>query len=162
MASRWVANGKAAKGASIWLALAGLLFALTVARPAPSDDLRVLHLENEIRRLQRELDVQARRIDQLERAARNAALPGARTAASERMDSSPAWLVSTNWDRLRLGMKVTDVVALLGRPTSVRTDANGKVDSLWYAMQLGPAAVLTGNVQLSASGVAKINKPELR
>jgi hypothetical protein len=155
-----VANGKPAKGAFTWLSLGGLLFALAVVLPAPSEDLRVLHLESEIRRLQRELDVQTRRIDQLERAARNAARPGARVG--ERTDSSPAWLISTNWDRLRPGMKVTEVIALLGRPTSVRTDADGKVDSLWYAMELGPAAVLTGNVQLSASSVAKINKPELR
>jgi hypothetical protein len=160
MASRWVADAKPAKGASVWLAPAGLLCALAVALPVSSDDLRVLHLESEIRRLQRELDVQARRIDQLERAARNAALPGARDG--KRMDSSPAWLVSTNWDRLRPGMKVTEVIALLGRPTSVRTGADGKVDSLWYAMEVGPAAVLTGNVQLSASSVAKINKPVLR
>jgi hypothetical protein len=59
-------------------------------------------------------------------------------------------------------MKELDVIALLGRPTSVRTDSDGKTRSLLYAMELGPTAVLAGNVRLSDAGVTEINKPALR
>jgi predicted RNase H-like nuclease (RuvC/YqgF family) len=130
---------------------------------AQVDDLRVRQLENEVTRLQRELSAQSRRIDELERTVRNAPVaPRTPAATTPREDGSPAWLVSTNWDRLRPGMKEIDVVALLGRPTSVRTDADGKRHSLFYALELGPNAVLSGNVQFGAAGVTAINKPVLR
>ena len=44
----------------------------------------------------------------------------------------------------------------------MRTDADGKLRALLYAIELGPNAVLAGNVQLGDSGVAQINKPALR
>ena len=153
---------RARAGGVLVIAIAGLPFALAVPSVSRGEDLRVLHLESEVRRLQRELDTQARRIDQLERAARNSVTSRALSNGAARTDSSPAWLVSSNWERLRPGMKVTDVVALLGRPTSVRTGKNGKVESLWYALELGPGAVLTGNVQLNDAGLSKVNKPVLR
>lgn len=151
--------------------LTGLLvcgtLALSAAAPAWSqDELRVRQLENEVSRLQRELDAQSRRIDELERNTRSAganltpAPPGAARRSSA--ESSPAWLVSTNWDRIRPGMKELDVIALLGRPTSVRTDPDGKTHSLLYALELGPTAVLAGSVRLNASGVSEITKPTLR
>jgi predicted RNase H-like nuclease (RuvC/YqgF family) len=137
-------------------------FALSTAVSAEADDLRVRQLESEVSRLQRELDAQSRRIDELERSVRNSSLPRAPLSTTERTDTSPAWLVSTNWDRLRPGMKEMDVIALLGRPTSVRTDSDGRIRSLIYAMELGPNAVLAGNVRLSDAGVAEINKPALK
>jgi hypothetical protein len=134
--------------------------------PASSQDaLRVRQLENEVSRLQRELDAQSRRIDQLERSVRGAAtMPSvpAPDLGRRPVESSPAWLVSTNWDRVRPGMKDVDVIALLGRPTSVRQDPDGKSHALLYAMEIGPTAVLAGNVQLNESGVSQVNKPTLR
>jgi hypothetical protein len=146
------------------------LLVAVIALPAGSsslfaqvDDLRVRQLENEVSRLQREIEAQSRRIDELERAAQSDAVaPRLPPVSAPREDSSPAWLVSTNWERLRRGMKEIDVIALLGRPTSVRTDADGKRHSLFYAMELGPNAVLSGNVQLDDSGVTVISKPVLR
>ena len=130
---------------------------------AQVDDLRIRQLENEVNRLHREIEAQSRRLDELERTARNGAVSPRLPPVSEpREDSSPAWLVSTNWERLRTGMKEIDVIALLGRPTSVRTDTEGKRHSLFYAMELGPNAVLSGNVQLDDSGVTSISKPVLR
>jgi hypothetical protein len=130
---------------------------------AQVDDLRVRQLENEVSRLQREIDAQARRIDDLERTARNGAVaPRTAPVATPHEDRSPAWLVSTNWERLRPGMKEIDVIALLGRPTSVRADADGKRHSLFYALELGPNAILSGNVQFDDAGVTAVNKPVLR
>jgi hypothetical protein len=59
-------------------------------------------------------------------------------------------------------MKDLDVIAVLGRPTSVRTDADGKSHALLYALELGPNAVLAGNVRMSDAGVAEINRPTLK
>jgi predicted RNase H-like nuclease (RuvC/YqgF family) len=144
-----------------------LIAALAAASPVPAqvvDDLRVRQLESEVNRLQRELDEQSRRIDELERGARTGALTprGPATPPAEREDRSPAWLLSTNWDRVKPGMKELDVIALLGRPTSVRADADGKRRSLMYAMELGPNAILAGSVSLGDTGVAEIHKPVLR
>lgn len=130
---------------------------------AQVDDLRLRQLENEVNRLRREIEAQSRRIDELERTAHNGAVSAQPPSVkAPREDSSPAWLIGTNWDRLRPGMKEIDVIALLGRPTSVRTDADGKRHSLFYAMELGPNAVLSGNVQFDAGGVTAISKPVLR
>jgi hypothetical protein len=55
-------------------------------------------------------------------------------------------------------MQQTDVIALLGRPNAVRADAHGKT-RLVYALEIGPSAVLAGNVLLDDSGVVEVNKP---
>lgn len=130
---------------------------------AQVDELRVRQLENEVSRLQREIEAQSRRIDELERTARNSAVaPQLPAVAPQREDSSPAWLVNTNWDRVHVGMKEIDVIARLGRPTSVRTDDDGKRHTLFYALELGPDAVLSGNIRFSDTGVLEIHKPTLR
>ena len=144
---------------------AGLLFIAVTALAVPppvhaQDDIRVRQLENEVLRLQREIDTQNQRIERLESTTPRTAAPAVATPRA--VDSSPAWLVSTNWDKLRTGMKELDVIALLGRPTSVHTDADSKTHTMFYAMELGPNAFLTGNVRFGDAGVAQINKPALR
>jgi hypothetical protein len=59
-------------------------------------------------------------------------------------------------------MKDLEVIAVLGRPTSVRTDPDGKAHTLLYALELGPNAVIAGNVRMSDAGVAEINRPVLK
>jgi hypothetical protein len=145
----------------------GAVLALGTPGAAWSQDpLRVRQLENEVSRLQRELDAQSRRIEELERNIRGASASALSPAAPDIVrrdaESSPAWLVTTNWDRIKPGMKDVDVIALLGRPTTVRTDADGKTHALMYALELGPNAVLAGHVRLDASGVAEVTKPTLR
>ena len=49
-------------------------------------------------------------------------------------------------------MRQTDVIALLGRSNVARADAQGKT-CLLYALEIGPSAVLAGNVLLDDSGV---------
>lgn len=146
--------------AAFFAITAAMVLAFPSARA--QDDLRVRVLENDIMRLQRELDAQARRIEDLERNARNSGVGRPAAAVARPADNSPAWLVSGNWDRIRPGMKEIDVIALLGRPTSVRTEENGKVHALLYALELGPNAVLAGNVRMDDAGVAEIHRPTLR
>jgi hypothetical protein len=149
--------------------LSGLLMtgmvALCAAPAWSQEDLRVRQLENEVSRLQRELDAQSRRIDDLERNSRSVGAvssPAPPDAVRRSAESSPAWLVSSNWDRVRTGMKELDVIALLGRPTTVRAEPDGKTHALMYALELGPNAVLAGNVRLGDAGVLQVTKPLLR
>ena len=143
-----------------------LVLIAVLAAPLPAfaqDDLRVRQLENEVQRLQRAIDAQSQRIERLESSARiSGSMPPPVTVSPRAADSSPAWLVGTNWDKLRNGMKELDVIALLGRPSSVRTDDNAKVHTMFYALELGPNQFLTGNVQFGDAGVAEINRPTLR
>jgi hypothetical protein len=144
-----------------------LIAAVALAAPLPvlaQDDLRVRQLENEVLRLQREIDAQNQRIERLES---NARAPGSvplppSLVTPRAADSSPAWLVSTNWDKVRTGMKEIEVIALLGRPTSVRSDKDPPGHTMFYALELGPSQFLTGNVRFGDAGVAEINRPTLR
>lgn len=149
----------------------GLLLGAVLVWAAPGaaqaqDELRVRQLENEVSRLQRELDAQSRRIDELERNLRGTSTrslaPAPPDVVRRDTESSPAWLLTTNWDRIKPGMKDVEVIALLGRPTTVRPEGDGKGHSLMYALELGPNAVLAGNVRLDESGVAQVTKPTLR
>jgi hypothetical protein len=149
------------------LTMGAVLVLATAGTVQAQDELRVRQLENEVSRLQRELDAQSRRIDELERnlrgtSTRSLSVPPPDVVQREAA-SSPAWLLTTNWDRVKAGMKDIDVIALLGRPTTVRPDPDGgKGHSLMYALELGPNAVLAGNVRLDDSGVAQVTKPTLR
>ena len=143
-----------------------LAIALALAAPLAAfaqDDLRVRQLESEVMRLQRALDAQTQRIERLENGPRTlASAPPPVISTPREADSSPAWLVSTNWDKLRTGMKELEVIALLGRPTSVHSDDSTKTHTMFYAMELGPNTFLTGNVRFGDAGVAEINRPALR
>jgi hypothetical protein len=146
------------------LTLGALLLTAALVVPLPAfaqDDLRLRQLENEVLRLQREIDAQNMRIERMESGNRLSASAPSVVVSPRAADSSPAWLVSTNWDKLRTGMKELEVIALLGRPTSVRTD-DARSHTMFYALELGPNAFLTGNVRFGDAGVAEINRPALR
>jgi hypothetical protein len=145
-----------------------VLVAAAIASTAPAfaqvpvDDLRVRQLEQEVMRLQRELDAQSRRLQVLEQSARVVSPVYPTLPASPTENSSPAWLVSATWDRIKPGMKATDVIAILGRPTSARYADDGKIRVLFYAMEIGATALLAGNIRVDDSGVVEINRPVLK
>jgi hypothetical protein len=144
------------------LAIVACVLAVPALAQLPIDDSRVRYLESEVSRLQREIDSQSRRIEALEQAVRIAS-PGVTLAPGLRMDTSPAWLVAASWDRLKIGMKSTEVIAVLGRPTSTRSTEDGKLYLLFYAMEVGHDAVLSGTIRLDTSGaVTEINRPVLK
>ena len=139
--------------------------ALALCAPAfaqlPVDDQRVRDLENQVRQLQREVDTQSRRIETLEQAVRiTSPLPAA--VQGLHTDNSPSWLVGASWDRVKPGMSALDVIAILGRPTSSRHDAVGKLTVLFYAMELGPDTVLSGTVRVGVGGVVEVNHPVMK
>lgn len=146
------------------LAVAAALSPFVFSPARANDNVRIRQLEGEVSRLQRDIAAQARRIDQLEGAVREAQSSVGRASAPvfRRGDDSPAWLVVGNWDRIRPGMKQEEVIAILGRPTSTRSGQDGGTRTLLYALEVSPTAVLAGNVQLDGSGVTRINRPALR
>jgi hypothetical protein len=130
----------------------------------PVDDMRVRQLEQDVLRLQRTVDDQARRIQWLEQAARIASpsTPLLVPDPSLSENSSPAWLVSASWDRIRKGMTPQQVMAVLGRPTSTRSAEDGKLRLMYYAMELGRDTYLTGTIRVDDTGVVEINRPVLK
>ncbi len=143
------------------LILGTLAVAVPAAAQLPVDDQRVRLLESEVSRLQRELDLQARRIDALEQGGRSNPLTVPQ-ASGLRENTSPAWLVAASWERVQPGMSAKQVIAILGRPTSTRHDAAGKLNLLFYVMELGPDSLLSGTIRLDDSGVVEINRPALK
>lgn len=142
------------------------LAAFAAGNPAvaqlPVDDLRVRQLESELYRLQRELEAQRQRIAALEQAARIAPAPALVAPGARAENTSPAWLVTANWDRIRTGMKAQEVIAILGRPTSTRIDDAGQLRLLFYAMELGPQTFLSGTIRMEEDAVVEVNRPTMR
>jgi hypothetical protein len=138
------------------------LAALPVLAQIPVDDLRVRQLETDVRRLQQQVDAQARRIEDLERAAQLSPPTTSSAAGIRPPDPSPVWLTNANWDRIKAGMTALEVVAVLGRPTSTRNDDDGKLRVMFYAMELGPDKYLSGTIRLDDTGVVEINRPTLK
>jgi hypothetical protein len=144
------------------LAVMVLVAAAPAVAQLPVDDLRVRQLEAEIRRLQQQVEAQARRIELLEQAARITPPAVPSPSAGRVPDGSPAWLVTANWDRVMPGMTVLEVVAILGRPTSTRRDADDNLSLLFYAMELGPERYLSGTIRVENSSVVEIDRPALK
>jgi hypothetical protein len=137
---------------------------------APVDDSRMMQLEQEVRGLQRLVDQQARRLDALEnamrqpRAARAPASPT--TSAVESADATSAWLKISNWDKLRPGMMDSDVITILGPPTTSRKSGQGEPEkgsqTLFYAIELEAGGFLSGQVIVVDHRVLEVHKPTLK
>jgi hypothetical protein len=136
-----------------------LSLAATVAR---ADELREQRLEQQLQELRRQVDVQSRRIDQLERSVR----PGAPSAqfdigkAPAPAETSP-WLVASSWERVLPGMSAEQVTGILGAPNSERPGAAGAT-TLLYALEVQEGVFLAGRVEMRDGKVTAVHKPELR
>lgn len=140
----------------------GLAFALPVVAQQQQDP-RVQQLEIEVTRLAREIAALTRRLDALEpglRPATEAAAP-ATARPSSVTNRSALWMSISNWDRVKPGMTPTQVVEILGPPNTVR-DAKDGTRTLFYALELGPTAILAGNVRTNPQGVVEVTKPVLQ
>jgi hypothetical protein len=161
-----------------WLGLS-LLVSLMPGIPAPASaqvtQLQVNRLEQEVRDLRRELDLQRRRLEDLERmTTRGPAGPGTGAARPRTPAGTPAastgtarageaqWLASANWEQVRPGLAELEVVALLGPPTSMRVADDGRRRILLYALEIGSSGYLAGNVVLEDGRVVTVEHPRLR
>jgi hypothetical protein len=143
-----------------WL-LSTALSLLCIA-PVRADELRERQLELDITQLRRELQAQARRIDELERLVRLDAPSRTSSRGVAATEPIPGWLLAANWNRIKPSMSELEVIAILGKPSSVRTGANGSTRTLLYALEIGTGAFLAGSVEVGPKGVIAVNKPALR
>jgi len=138
------------------------------------DDLKISQLEQDVRELQRVIQQQARRIEALESSVRQSR--AGRSPISNSADSSvapatqatkssvatSAWLQSANWDKLRVGMPESDLLRVLGPPTTSRKSESGNAQTLFYTLELAAGGFLSGQVIVTNERVLEIRKPILR
>ena len=118
----------------------------------------------EITILKRVIAEQDRRISDLEKAIlslQSSAVPGReQTGALEKssgpQSSKPAWHNNAVWERVEDGMSESQVVALLGKPTSVES---GVIRTLFFRGEVPGSGFVSGNVQLFNDRVLLVNKP---
>jgi hypothetical protein len=158
------AVSRRAIGASALLALLAAT-ALPGTASAQADALKVRQLEQDVRDLRRTVELQQRRLDELERAAgrpgRPAGAPAARSAAGAAGRDAP-WLQAANWERVRPGLGELEVVSLLGPPTSMRAAADGRTRTLFYALEIGSSGFLGGHVVVEDRRVVSVEMPRLK
>jgi hypothetical protein len=138
---------------------AALLACLPFA--ATADDLRVSQLEQEVRRLERQVLALSRRLDELQRPSftperRIGPASGAVVAPA----SGDGWLDAARWRRVKPGMSELDVIGVLGPPTSMREESGERV--LLYALEVGASGFLGGSVTLRERVVTAVQIPVLR
>jgi hypothetical protein len=138
--------------------LCAILFATAVDA---ADDFRVMKLEQDVRTLERQLQSLQRQLDDLQRQLRNdqPAIELRSSPADDAMNEK--WLSAATWNRIRRGMSELEVIELLGKPTALRPDAQGR-SALLYTMEIGTTGFLSGSVSFDAGKVVDVQVPTLR
>lgn len=141
--------------------LAALALCVPMAATA-ADDLKMRQMEQDIIRLQRDVQEQARQIEVLRGQLRAPAQvpPAPRPSAAAGAPPSTAWVDAAKWSRVQAGMGELDVIALLGPPTSLRREEGASV--LLYALDIGANAFLAGSVTLRDGHVSAVQVPRLQ
>jgi hypothetical protein len=128
------------------------------------DDVRISLLEQEIRNLQRQVQVLTRQVDELRtRPSRPDALSSRAAPANARDMTSedlPRWVDAALWRNLRPGMSELAVISSLGPPNSMREEEGVRV--LLYAMEIGASGFLGGSVKLRERAVVEVVAPALQ
>jgi hypothetical protein len=131
-----------------------------IASAAAADDQRIIRLEQDVRKLERVVQEQARQIEALRRAGRDIT-PRAPSEPSAASESSLQWLSAARWDRVRAGMSELEAIEILGPPTQLRPgDGGSRV--LLYAMEIGASGFLAGNVTVQEGKVVGVERPALK
>jgi hypothetical protein len=142
---------------SHWLAF---LMLVPLAAAAAEDDFKFIKLEQDVRKLEKQVYDLSREIDGLQQ---QLGRSGERTGAARRTaptNPSAPWLAVDNWNRLRNGMAELEVIGALGPPTSMRSESAKRV--LLYAMEIGVGGFLSGSVTLQDRSVIAVEKPTLK
>ncbi len=140
-----------------------LIFLFLPLAASAADEGRLSFLEQEVRNLQRQVQVLSRQVDDLrtrpdrldQKSLEPVGAVGAASAASQ-----PRWADASLWRRVRPGMSELEVVSALGPPTSMRQEDGVRV--LLYAMEIGASGFLGGSVKLRDRAVSEINQPTLQ
>lgn len=136
--------------------------AALLASPAiAAEDFRVMKLEQDVRNLERHVQTLQRQIadlrQQLRRADPNVQLSSEPPPANE----SSQWLDASAWERVQPGMSELQAIEILGKPTALRPDAQGR-RALLYTLEIGTTGFLTGSVAFQDGKVVEVQKPTLR
>lgn len=140
------------------------LLLLAASQFASADDFKVIKLEQDVRNLERQVRELSRQVAELQRTpGRSGDQPMSPTdrQAPVIAGTSP-WLEAKNWERVRIGMSEPQVIEILGPPTSQRSGADASSQTMFYALEIGPASFLGGQVKLEGQRVTHIEKPTLK
>jgi hypothetical protein len=139
-----------------------LLLLLLPLTAAAADEHRISFLEQEVRNLQRQVLSLSRQVDELKRPGRagGPSSPIIIESGANTGGELPAWVDAARWQKVREGMGELEVIQALGKPSSMRETAGARV--LLYALELGPAAFLSGSVTLRDGTVVEVRRPTLQ
>ena len=129
-----------------------------------TDEARFSFLEQEIRTLQRQVQVLTRQLDELRNRPSRPELqrsrPVAPNSGAAPADELPRWVDAARWRNLRSGMSELEVIELLGPPSSMREEGGARL--LLYAMEIGSSGFLGGSVKLRGREVVEVANPTLQ
>lgn len=83
---------------------------------------------------------------------------GQKPATSARANSATPWKTPSAWGRVKDGMSRSQVVAILGQPTSVEANV-GSFVTLFYKGEVAGSGSVTGTVKLEDDRVWQVNTP---
>jgi len=133
------------------------LLGLAPFASAQKPDPRVDELEKETTQLKATVAEQGRRIADLESSLR--ALQAVMIPKPQPIPSpTPAWHEASKWTQIRPGMSESDVVAILGPPTSVDAETDNR--TLIYDTGSSSTHVLHGSVTLTDDRVTAAQPPK--
>lgn len=136
--------------------------ALSLIPGVRADELREQRLEQQLQELRRQVDIQSRRIDQLERSVSSSGAAGyVETGKPPAPAAASPWLTASNWERVQPGMNAEQVTGILGEPNSERPGEAGTT-MLLYALEVQEGVFLAGRVELRDGKVTTVQKPALR
>ncbi len=142
-----------------WLVL--LLVILLVSSNSWTEDLsRSKQLEADVIILKRTVMEQGSRIETLERqlsSGRVSSSPPVRHPSSQSSSNFSGWQNPANWIRVKDGMFESQVVSILGQPTSVKNIRPYR--TIFYWGEVGRSGFVSGNVKFNDDRVWKVNKP---
>ena len=126
------------------------------------DEGRISFLEQEVRNLQRQVQVLTRQLDEMR--ARPGRLPpvaAAQDSAPEKSGTGlPRWVDAQLWRKVRPGMSELEVISSLGPPNTIRDENGARV--LFYAMEIGASRFLGGSVKFRQRAVVEVFPPALQ
>jgi hypothetical protein len=141
-----------------------LLFLFLPLAASAADEGRLSFLEQEVRNLQRQVQVLSRQMDELRtrpgRLDQKSLEPGGAASGAASAATQPRWVDASLWRRVRAGMSELEVINALGPPTSMRQEDGVRV--LLYAMEIGASGFLGGSVKLRDRAVSEVNQPTLQ
>jgi hypothetical protein len=137
-----------------------VFFSISLAFPVYADDAEsIRQLRAVVDRLANEVASQELRIRNLEKG--NVATPEIPGSAlknpSAPSDSLVAWRSPGSWVRLKVGMSESQVLAILGSPTSAKVLHEFK--TIFYIGDVPGSGVVNGSIELKDGRVYDINVP---